>query len=370
MIDWNDETKTIIIPYTGTETTVPIINEHKTDCVSIIVEDGYTVVPGGCFSNFVSLQYVNLPDSIQSIGNNVFASTQIKTFHIPLNYKDVVSNQPFDYQTTLEEFTVDSNHQYFSTIDGSLYSKDGKILYFYASGKTQTIFTIPYCTQTIFTSSISWNNYLEIIIFPPSILTIGNTFCWKITNLKRVIFLHCFDSYELMEQQISFSKKSIFLESNLQYEDIEWLYSNTLPYLSSKGTYLTIETNPWCKNNTNNIKQFTFNYDFFVNNNHIKTINILPNITEIGDSCFSGCKNLQHLILPESIQIISKNAFSSCKNLKKCSSISYPESKYDFLSEIFTSTSISICEFKSHKNPPIISQSILFINIILPFIIC
>ena len=73
MSEWDDLTKTLTIHRTGTETSVPILVEHKEDCIKICVDDGFTDVPDNCFGSYPYLESIQLPDSIKSLGNNIFS---------------------------------------------------------------------------------------------------------------------------------------------------------------------------------------------------------------------------------------------------------------------------------------------------------
>ena len=361
MSEWDDLTKTLTIHRTGTETSVPILVEHKEDCIKICVDDGFTDVPDNCFGSYPYLESIQLPDSIKSLGNNIFSQTKIKTFHIPFNCEILHAGQPFDNQYFLEEFTVDDNQPFFSVIDGALYSKNHSILYFYPSGKKSKICVIPYCVQHIFCAGIGWSNNIEIIVLPPSIKRIESTFGYKIVNLKRVIVL-CSSNDNKMKEQIDWNDNYLFRETQFTYEQIEWTYSSTIPTLSSYGTFLTIEPNPWCKLTNQN---YSYDLDIFKNNDMIKTLHIFQNVTNIGDSCFSGCKNLQHVSFPETILTISNNAFSSCNKLFRCSSISYPISKYEMLIQIFPQKALNLCTTHNCNNNSNKNNYLLCISIIL-----
>ena len=71
------------------------------------------------FENCYELSKINLPSSLESIGSCAFKSCKLK------------------------EITVSEENQVYSSIDGSLYSKDKKVLILYAIGKNDTEFTVP-----------------------------------------------------------------------------------------------------------------------------------------------------------------------------------------------------------------------------------
>ncbi len=53
----------------------------------------------------------------------------------------------------------------------------------------------------------------------------------------------------------------------------------------------------------------------FKDNLDIRSVN-LNKVVEIGENAFSGCKNLKHVILPNSLKLIEQCAFSDISNSK------------------------------------------------------
>jgi len=132
-MSWDESTLTLTFSYSG-ENTVPQTDPHEKQTIRINVGEGFTTILGSHFNKFSKLQYLNLPDSITAIGNNFLWNTKVVSLHIPLNYKDIASDQPFDNEWTLEKFTIDENHQYLAVYDDSLYTKDMKTLIYYPGG--------------------------------------------------------------------------------------------------------------------------------------------------------------------------------------------------------------------------------------------
>ena len=336
--EWTDSTSTLTYLYQDT-TTIPIITQYQTETFHIIVNDGFTIVPNSCFSKFTHLQTLQLPDSIISFGNNFIANTQLKTLNIPLNLQTVSEYQSFDYQSTLEQFTVTPGNKFFATFDGVLYSKDFSALYFYPSGKKSKIAAIPPSVATIKAAAFGFNSNLEIIILPPSITKIELCFGYNLTNLKRVIILHCSSENE-MKEQIEWDHNELFRETDFTYEQIEWIYQSTIPFLSSNGTFLNVIPNLYCPLE---ITDFKFDLTAFHDFDTVQSVAINQNVTSIGDNTFENCRNLSRISFPESIKEISPTAFSGTNQLKQCSSIFYPLDKYDLLSRVFSKYSLSIC---------------------------
>ena len=60
----------------------------------------------------------------------------------------------------------------------------------------------------------------------------------------------------------------------------------------------------------------TIGHNCFGENNHVKKINLPPNIREIQNHAFSGCRNLESINIPSTCTSIGKYAFQWCKSLR------------------------------------------------------
>lgn len=89
---------------------------------------------------------------------------------------------------TLRSITVDENNEFFKSIDGNLYTKDGKTLLKY-SYRGVTEFTVPYGVTHIgeFAFYSMGNNTLEVISLPDTIVSIGGgafAYCLNLASIE------------------------------------------------------------------------------------------------------------------------------------------------------------------------------------------
>ena len=91
------------------------------------------VLGASVFAYCPALTYINLGTGLKEIGASVFAGTPITTLNIPASVEKI-DVAAFAGCTTLEAINVDANNQYYSSIDGILYNKEGtKVIYCPAS---------------------------------------------------------------------------------------------------------------------------------------------------------------------------------------------------------------------------------------------
>ena len=142
-------------------------SSYSPKITSVIFEEGSVCESIGsyAFEYCTSLTSVTIPDSVTSIGNYAFK-----------------------YCTSLTSITVDENNTAYKSIDGSLYSKDGKKLIQYAVGKNDTSFTIPDGVTSIESYAFEYCTLLTSVTIPDSVTEIGSYAFYNCTSLTSVVF--------------------------------------------------------------------------------------------------------------------------------------------------------------------------------------
>ena len=80
-----------------------------------------------------------------------------------------IINTILDNCINLTEISVDEDNEYYKSIDGNLYSKDGKTFIRYASAKEDVEFAIPYGVETIESGAIVYCSSLKKLYIPDSV---------------------------------------------------------------------------------------------------------------------------------------------------------------------------------------------------------
>ncbi|MBR7100346.1 MAG: leucine-rich repeat domain-containing protein, partial [Clostridia bacterium] len=147
---------------------------------------------------------------------------------------------------------VDEDNRYYKSIDGNLYTKDGKTLVQYASGKTATQFIIPD----------------------------------SVTSIGEGAFAYCYDLTSV-----------VIPESVTSIEESAFAYCNNL-------------TNIVIPDSVTSIGTWAFSHCISL------TSVVIPNsVTTIGDHAFYRCESLTSVVIPESVTTIGDHAFYRCESL-------------------------------------------------------
>ena len=166
----------ITIPNSVTGIGSSVFNGCKS-LTSITIGDGVTSIGQGAFYDCSSLTSIIIPDGVTNIGEYAFTGCSSLTSLIIGCDVISIGYGVLSSCSGLTSITVDENNKYYKSIDGSLYSKDGKTLMQYAIGKTATEFTIPDGVTSIYNNVFSGCSSLKSITIPDR-----ETCSWGITK--------------------------------------------------------------------------------------------------------------------------------------------------------------------------------------------
>ena len=139
---------------------VVILEHHAFDNArnlsELILNEGLTTISQGTFGNMI-LDELMLPSTLSNIESNGGLSTSV-----------------------LESILVEESNAFFKSIDGVLYSADGKILIAYPGGKRDVVYHVALGTETINASAFMTNGVITEIVFPDSLIKIERrAFAWN-----------------------------------------------------------------------------------------------------------------------------------------------------------------------------------------------
>lgn len=200
--DYKDEIKTVIL-----SSGVTSVGESAfKDCINLTnveFSDTLTAIEVTAFYKCKSLQNFVLPKKLVYIGQQAFEGCETLTsVELPgsvsyvmgqvfnectaLSYlyakgtteivtRTIYSSSPFGYMPKLEKIEVADNHQFWKSIDGVLYSKNGQELVEYPAGKKDSIYTVPAGTIKMGQCAFEKANALEMVVLPEGLLELGHS---------------------------------------------------------------------------------------------------------------------------------------------------------------------------------------------------
>ena len=313
----------IVIPATYNGLPVTTINDYAfkycSSLTSITIPDSVTSIGYQAFYDCSSLTSMTIPDSVTTIGEAAFSNCH-----------------------SLASITVDTNNQYYKSIDGNLYTKDGKTLVQYAIGKTDSLFTIPDSVTSIGDYAFHVCSSLTSITIPDSVTSIGDhafygcssltsmTIPDSVTRIGYWAFYGCssLTSITIPDSVTSIGEAAFSGCSSLTSITVD---TNNQYYTSIDGNLYTKDGKTlvqYARGKTDSL--FTIpdsvtsigDYAFYVCSS-LTSITIPDSVTSIGDSAFSGCSSLTSITIPDSVTSIGYWAFYGCSSL---TSITIPDS--------------------------------------------
>lgn len=139
------------------------------ESVEFGVSSKLNTIESYAFLSCTSLTTFNIPKSVKVIESDPFAGTALTEITIPSSVTNIYSFEC----TTLENINVEDNNTTYKSVNGVLYSENGKTLIQYPSGRKDASFTIP-STVTDISNAFENASYLKNIIIPESVQNIGS----------------------------------------------------------------------------------------------------------------------------------------------------------------------------------------------------
>lgn len=148
---WDDETATLTLSGTGTVPYTYLFQDNY-KIKKVVIEEGITAVGERLFNECKAIESITLPASLTKWGVMPSAFTG----------------------AGCSGYTVASDNTVYQAIDGSLYSKDGKILYDYVKASGVSEFTVPSGVTTIWEYGFDDNTDLDKLVLAGDNLELKN----------------------------------------------------------------------------------------------------------------------------------------------------------------------------------------------------
>ena len=279
---------------------------------------------------------------VSNISADAFANKSIRSVHIPASVK-FVADSAFSGCYNLKSITVAQTSKSFVSINGNLYSKDGKRLITYALGKEDTVFNIPEGVTSVGYSTFEGVRNLKEISFPygvdiihpkmfkgssiesvsipGSVTEIGESAFEDCVNLVSVtigngvsiIDYHAFKNCSSLESIVI--PNSVMTFGEMVFEGCTSLKSAVIGSGISNEPYGMFEHCTALESVIINEGAYAIFPFAFRGCSSLKSVTIPETVKTIYSYAFQGCTSLAEIIIPDRVNIIQRYTFSGCTSL-------------------------------------------------------
>ena len=146
---------------------------YSSELKSVTIPYGVNTIEGSAFRYCGNLESIDIPGSVETIGYDNFEfANSLTTATIPSSVKSIDTGV-FASCQNLQEIIVDTNNQYYTSVDGVLYTKDKTHLVTYPAGKPDENVVIPNYVTSIGQCGVYGCNNIKSVVIPRRVESIG-----------------------------------------------------------------------------------------------------------------------------------------------------------------------------------------------------
>ena len=260
---------------------------------NISIPNSVKTLEYAAFAECTKLTQITLNQNLEVIGDYAFNYLNIESITIPAKVKEIGATA-FVNAKKLKNINVDTNNNYYSSVNGILFNKDKTTLLIYPAGKTEATYEIP-STVKIVDENAFIDVPIKSIIIPNSVEELRD-WCFARTNITTITIPNTVKKmgYGICAGCTELKSAIVNSSTNLPYE---------MFYECTNLSKITLN---------NNIEEFDSRV--FMNCTSLTEITLPTNLKKIVYS-FIGCTNLKNVVIPAGVTYINKGAFPETTNI-------------------------------------------------------
>lgn len=313
------------------------------------VPDGVTEIAQYAIVDNSYMKNIDLNDVTKLNPASLTSDFNLETVTLPKNLSDEGVEGAIVSCTSIKAFNVPVDCVNFTGVDGVVFSKDMKTLYFYPPNKEGTSYSIPADVDKIGTWAFREARWLTEIEIPKGVNFIGNQAFRDMPRLETVTFEEP-SSIEKFDNSIFFNctkLTEVTLPSSLvEISDAFYGCENLKIINVPDGSQLKTITGASFVTNTA-LEEFNFlgsselktiGTSAFANLTKLTSFDVPATVTQISANAFSGCSSLATVMFADDALLISlgAGAFADCS----LTAITIPESVVRIGAEVFRNCSV------------------------------
>ena len=332
---------------------------HCDNLKSINIPDGITKIEYATFEE-CGFTSIHIPDSVEIIDEFAFISCKFENITFGANSQlSYIGYKAFDYCKnltsielpakitnidrdafngcdSLENIYVHPDNETYQSIDGNLYSKDGKTIIKLAPGKMLADFVIPNGVTTIGDFAFNERTSLTSVSIPSTVTEIGWCAFYSCSNLTSIYYDGSINKWNKNITKQNFwddgtgeyvvycsngkiAKDGTVIEGGGsggdRFSEVEFTLNDS-GYYSVTGLGSCEDTEIIIPSTYNGIPVIEISQYAFYDCDSVVSVTISNGIKRIGYSAFEECNNLRFISLPDTINYIGSYAFYACDNIE------------------------------------------------------
>ena len=286
------------------------------------------------FSECVALKSVELPEGLLSVGKRAFSYCDALSSVSISSTVSEIGQDTFFMCNALSEIKVDENNEVYKSVDNTLFSKDGKILYFYSKTNTDKEYAVPAGTEEIADNAF-YGCKFETVVVPDSVNRIGKEAFRECNSLKSLTLPF------VGEQKDGDTNTAFYYIFGIDGSYNTYVPESLTDVVITGGKSVAARAFQFCDgikrvtlaDSITSIGELAFTggtfeyidmgngvtsigYGAFEDSENLSEVIVSEKLVSLGDMAFYGCISLKELTIPASVVTIGRDTVLGCDALE------------------------------------------------------